>query len=169
VHKHVRQCSAIRIQLFTITRVHVCTCISIITICMPIRPNSDVGVLRHWQMYNQSEVVPKALKAYIEMNLANSVIQRSPSPAVVKILFATKKDGGLRLVVEYQTLNIHTVKNRYPLPLILKMLDRVHRDMIFTRLNLRNAYHLICIKEGNEYKTTFRTRYSQFKYWVMPI
>jgi hypothetical protein len=84
-------------------------------------------------------------------------------------LFAKKKDGGLRLCVDYRALNSATVKNRYPLPLIAKMLDRMRGARIFTQLDLWNTYHLIRIKEGDEYKTAFRTRYGQFEYRVMPF
>jgi hypothetical protein len=111
----------------------------------------------------------KTLKPYIETNLANGFIQRSSSPAAAPILFAKKKDGGLWLYVDYRALNKATVKNRYTLPLISEMLDRLRGAMIFTKLDLRNAYHLIRIKEGDEYKTAFRTRYGQFKYRVMPF
>jgi hypothetical protein len=72
-------------------------------------------------------------------------------------MFAKKNDGGLQLCVDYQALNSATVKNRYPLLLISEMLDRMHGARIFTKLDLRNACHLIQIKEGDEYKTAFRT------------
>jgi hypothetical protein len=49
------------------------------------------------------------------------------------------------------------------------MLDRLRGARIFTKLDLRNAYHLIRIKEGNEYNTAFCTRYGQFEYRVMPF
>jgi len=121
------------------------------------------------RIYNLSEVELKTLKAYIETNLANGFIQRSSSPAAAPILFAKKKDGGLRLCVDYRALNSATIKNRYPLPLISEMLDRLRGARIFTKLDLRNTYHLIRIKEGDEYKTAFRTRYGQFEYRVMPF
>jgi len=121
------------------------------------------------RIYNLSEVELKTLKAYIETNLAKGFIQRSSSPAAAPILFAKKKDGGLRLCVDYRALNRATVKNRYPLPLISEMLDRLRGARIFTKLDHRNAYHLIRIKEGDEYKTAFRTRYGQFEYQVMPF
>jgi hypothetical protein len=62
-------------------------------------------------------------RAYIEANVTNGFIQRL-SPAAAPILFAKKKDGGLRLCVDYRALNKATMKNRYPLPLILEMLNR---------------------------------------------
>jgi len=92
---------------------------------------------------NLSEVELKTLLAHIETQLANRLIQRSSSPAAALSLFAKKKDGGLRLCVDYQALHKASVKNRYPLPLISEMLDRLRGVRIFTKLDLRNAYHLI--------------------------
>jgi hypothetical protein len=77
------------------------------------------------------------------------------------------KDGGLWLSVDYRALNLATVKNQYPLPLISEMLDRVHEARIFTKLDLRGLSNLIQDKEGNEYTTSVRTRYGQFKYRLM--
>jgi len=79
------------------------------------------------------------LKVYIETNLANGFIQWSSSPAEEPILFAKKKDRGRQLCVDYRALNLGTVKNRYPLPLISEMLAHVRSAQIFTRLDLRNA------------------------------
>jgi len=109
-------------------------------------------------IYNLSEFELRTLKAYIEANLGNGFIQRSSPPAAAPILFAKKKDGALRLCVYYRALNQATVMNRYPFPLISPMLDRVREARIFMKLDLRGAYNLIRIKEGDEYKTAFRTR-----------
>jgi hypothetical protein len=114
--------------------------------------------LPYGPIYNLSEVELRTLKGYIQKNLANGFIQRSSSPVAAPILFAKNKDGGLRLCVDYRALNAGTIKNRYPLPLISEMLDRVGGARFFTKLDLRGAYHLIRIKEGDEYKTAFRTR-----------
>jgi len=121
------------------------------------------------RIYNLSEFDLKTLKAYIETNLASGFIQRSSSPATAPILFAKKEDRGLRFCVDYRALNLGTVKNRYPLPLISELLDRVRDARIFAKLDLRNAYHLIRIKEGDQFKTAFRTHYDQFGYQVMPF
>jgi hypothetical protein len=125
--------------------------------------------LPYGRIYNLSEFQLRTLKADIEANLANGFIQRSSSPAAAPILFAKKKDGGLRLFVDYRALNKATVKNRFPLPLSSEMLDRVRECRIFTKLDPRGAYNLIRIKEGDEYNTAFRTRYGQFEYQVMPV
>jgi len=106
--------------------------------------------LPYGRIYNLSEFQLRTLTAYIEANLPNGFIQQSSSPAAAPILFAKKKDGGLRLCVGYRALNLATVKNRYPLPLISEMLDSVHEARIFTKLDFRGAYNLIRIKEGDE-------------------
>jgi len=115
--------------------------------------------LPYGRIYNLSESELKMLKAYIETNVASGFIQRSSSPAAAPTQFAKKKDGGLRLCVDYRALNLGTVNNRYHLPLISQLLYRVRDTRMFTKLDLRNAYHLIRIKEGDEFKTAFRTRY----------
>ena len=84
-------------------------------------------------------------------------------------MFVPKKDGTDRLCVDYRQLNDITVKNRYPLPNIAELTDRLSRAKIFTALDLRDGYHLIRIKKGEEWKTAFRTRYGHFEYTVMPF
>jgi len=98
---------------------------------------------QYGRIYNQSEFELWTLKAYIEANLANGFIQRSSSPAAAPHLFAKKKDGGLRLCVDYHALNLAMVQNRYPLPLISEMLDHVREARIFTKLDLRDANNLL--------------------------
>jgi len=78
-------------------------------------------------------------------------------------------DGGLQLCVDYRALNLATIKNRYPLPLISEQLDRLPEAQIFSKLDLRNAYHLIRIKKGDEYETALQSRYCQFEYRVLPF
>ena len=93
----------------------------------------------------------------------------SRSPAGSPILFVKKKDGSLRLCVDYRGLNKITVKNRYPLPLIPNLLDQLRTATHFTKIDLRGAYNLVRIREGDEWKTAFRTRYGHFEYLVMPF
>jgi len=80
-----------------------------------------------------------------------------------------KKDGGLRLCVNYRALNLGTVKNRYPLVLISELLDQLRECRIFTQLVLREAYDFIRIKEYDKFNATLRIRYVQFEFQVMPI
>ena len=111
----------------------------------------------------------QVLCEYLETSMAKGWIRRSKSPAGAPILFVPKKDGTLRLCVDYRGLNRITVKNRHPLPLIGETLDRLVGAERFTKLDLRNAYHRIRIREGDEWKTAFRTRYGHFEYLVMPF
>jgi hypothetical protein len=80
-----------------------------------------------------------------------------------------KKDGGLRLCVDYRGLNAVTIKNRCPLPLIQESLDRLGTAKVFLKMDLRDAYHRIRIREGDEWKTAFCTRYGYFEYLVVPF
>ena len=111
----------------------------------------------------------ESLKAYIETNLANRFIRPSKSPAGAPILFEQKSDNSLRLYIDYWGLNNLTIKNRYLLPLIGKLLDRLGRARRFIQLDLTSAYHRMRISEGDEWKTVFRTWYGHFEYQVMPF
>jgi hypothetical protein len=71
------------------------------------------------------------------------------------------------MCVDYRKLNDITIKNRYPLPNITELRDQLSRAKIFTAMDLRDGYHLIRIKLGDEWKTAFRTRYGHFEYTVM--
>jgi hypothetical protein len=115
-------------------------------------------------IYSLSATELEVLRAYIESSLEKGWIRHSESSAGALILFILKKDGGLRLYVDYRGLNRVTIKNRHPLPLILETLDRLNSAKRFIRLDLRDAYPQIRIKRGDEWKITFRSRYSHFEY-----
>ena len=92
-------------------------------------------------IYRLGPVELEMLKTYIKANLASGFIRSSKSTAGALILFVRKKDGSLRLCVDYQGLNNLTIKNHYPLLLIGKSFDRLGRAKRFTQLDLTNAYH----------------------------
>jgi Reverse transcriptase (RNA-dependent DNA polymerase) len=83
--------------------------------------------------------------------------------------FIKKKDGSLRLCVDFWGLNKISKKDRYPLPHISDLLDSPQKARFFTKIDLQHAYHLVWINEGDEWKTAFCTRYSSFKWCVMPF
>ena len=118
-------------------------------------------------IYNLLEEELKVLKEYLEKILRLGIIQRLKSPAVVSLLFVGKKDRGYRLYVDYRRLNSSIILNRYPIPLISEILNRLGEVVVFTKLDLRNVYHLIRIKEGHEQITVFRTRFGLFEYLVL--
>ena len=109
----------------------------------------------HWPIYNLSEYELKVLQEYIETALNKGWIQPSTSPAGAPIIFIPKKDGSLWLCIDYCGLNSITVKNCYPLLLVSEILDRLSSTKIYTKLDLRDAYHCIWIKEGKEWMTAF--------------
>ena len=80
-----------------------------------------------------------------------------------------KANKELRPCIDYRILNKNTVRNRYPLPLIPVLLDQVKDATIYTRLDLRGAYHLVRMREGDEWKTAFKTRFGLYEYLVMPF
>ncbi|KAJ1028332.1 hypothetical protein NDA18_002996 [Ustilago nuda] len=109
------------------------------------------------------------LRRYLDENLEKGFIRPSKSPARSPMLFVPKKDGGLRLCVDYQGLNEITVKNRTPLPLIEEQLFLLRKARIYTKLDLRAAYNLIWIAKGDEWKTAFGTQLGLYEYLVMPF
>jgi hypothetical protein len=85
------------------------------------------------------------------------------------VLSSWKKDGGLRLCIDFRSLHKLTKKDCYPLPRISNCLESPKKAWIYTKIDLRHAYHLVRIREGNEWKTTFWTRYGSFEWCVMPF
>jgi transposase InsO family protein len=120
-------------------------------------------------IYKLSEKELEALREYLKAMLKKGFIRRSESPAGFPVLFVPKKNGKLRPCIDFRKLNDITVKNRYPLPNIKELRDRLSHAQIFTALDLRGAYNLIRMKEGHEWKTAFRTRYGHYEYLVMPF
>jgi hypothetical protein len=120
-------------------------------------------------IYPLSERELEALRDYLKPNLESGKVRRSNSSAGATIIFVPKKDGSLRLCVDYRGLNKVTIKDRTPLPLMTELRERLAKATIFTLLDLENGYNLIRIKEGDEWKTAFRTRYGLFEYTVMPF
>jgi len=83
------------------------------------------------------------------------------------VFFIKKKNGSLRLVQDYHALNIITVKNRYPLPLISELISQLHGARYFTKLDIRWDFNNVCIKPGDEWKAAFRTNCGLFEPLVM--
>src|ERR1700731_2952824 len=116
-----------------------------------------------------SEVELKMLKDYLDDMLEKGFIRLSKSPAGAPVLFVKKKDGGLRLCVNYRGLNKITQKNCYPIPRIETLIDQLRLAKIYLKIDLHVGYNNVRIAEGDEWKTAFCTCYSVFKYFVMPF
>ena len=91
------------------------------------------------------------------------------SPWGAHILFVEKKDGTLRLCVDYRQLNKMTIKNRYPLPRIDDLFDQVQGAYVFSKIDLRSGYHQVRIKDEDVHKNAFRTRYGHYEFLVVPF
>ena len=118
-------------------------------------------------IYLLSKVEQLVLKTFLNKNLANQFIHPLQLPTSAPILFIKKKDSSLCLTVNYHSLNKVTKKDRYPLPLILDLLDCLRMACLFTKINLHRAYNLIHIANGDKWKTVFHMRYGSYKFNVM--
>lgn len=102
------------------------------------------------------------MEKYITESLAAGLIRPSSSPVAAGFFFVEKTDKSLRPCIDYRGLNNITVKNKYPLPLLASAFELLHGATIFTKLDLRNAYHLVRIREGDEWKTAFNTHLGHY-------
>jgi hypothetical protein len=118
-------------------------------------------------IYSLSKVEQLTLREFLDDNLKNQFIHPSQSSTGTPILFIKKKNGSLRLAVNYHGLNKITKKDRYPLPLIPDLLDHLCSAHIYTKLNLHGMYNLVCIADGDKWKTAFCTQYSLYEFQVM--
>ena len=85
------------------------------------------------------------------------------------VLFVKKMDGMLRLCIDFKKLNKVIVKNKYPLPMIDDLFDQLKDAKIFSKIELRSCYHQERIKEEDINKTTFRTRYDNYEFTIVPF
>jgi len=111
----------------------------------------------------------KELQIQLEELLKKGYIRPSVSPWGAPVLYVKKKDGTLRLCIDFRKLNKATVKNRYPLPRIDDLFDQLRGAKLFSKIDLRSGYHQVRIKEEDISKTTFRTRYGHYEFTVMPF
>jgi len=121
-------------------------------------------------IYPLSEEELQALRDWLKEMERSGKIKRSTSSARSAILFVPEPHGsGLRLCVDYRALNCITIPNRNPLPLMQELQDRVQGAQWFTKMDLKNRFHLVRMRAGNEWKTAFRTRYGLFEFQVIPF
>ncbi len=120
-------------------------------------------------MYRLSPAEHKEVQAQVKDLLSRGNIKPSTSPYGSPVLFVQKEDGSLRMVIDYRALNRQTVKNRYPIPRIDELLDKMHGCTVFTTLDLYSGYHQIKITPEDCPKTAFRTPLGHFEWKVLPF
>jgi hypothetical protein len=96
-------------------------------------------------------------------------VRPSSSPWGAPVLFVKKKDGSMRLCVDYRALNEVTIKNKYPLPKIDDLFDQLKGAKYFSKIDLRSGYYQLKIQSEDMLKTTLVTRYGQYEFTVMPF
>jgi len=133
---------------------------------LPGAKPEGLGYTGLWKLSTEELEVARK---YITENLEKGFIEPSSAPWAAPILFALKGDGSLRFCVDYRKLNAITKKDQYPLPLIDETLARIAKARIFTKIDIRQAFHRIRISPEAEDLTTFRTRYGAYKFKVLPF
>ncbi|MCO6516618.1 MAG: hypothetical protein J6586_09040, partial [Snodgrassella sp.] len=119
--------------------------------------------------YRMAPAELRELKIQLQELLDQGFIQPSISPWGAPVLFVRKKDGTLRLCIDYRQLNRVTIKNRYPLPRIDDLFDQLRGTCVFSKIDLRSGYYQLKIKSEDVPKTAFRTRYGHYEFLVMPF
>ncbi|KAL0536899.1 hypothetical protein IC582_025862 [Cucumis melo] len=117
--------------------------------------------------YRMAPAELKELKVQLQELLDKGFIRPSVSPWGAPVLFVKKKDGSMRVCIDYRELNKVTVKNRYPLPRIDDLFDQLQGATVFSKIDLRSGYHQLRIKDEDVPKTAFRSRYGHYEFIVM--
>jgi hypothetical protein len=131
-----------------------------------LEKENDLG---YSPLYKMTTEELEATKKYLIDNLHKGFIAPSQAPHATPVLFVKKPNGSLRFCIDFRKLNQITRKDQYPIPLIDETLARLGQAKIFTKLDIRQAFHRIRIDPDSEELTTFRTRYGSYKCKVLPF
>ena len=127
--------------------------------------NSPISMTPH----RMAPVELQELRVQLKELLDKGFIRPSTSPWGAPVLFAKKKGKTLRLCIDYRQLNKVMIQNRYPLPRIDDLFDKLRGARVYFKIDLRTGYHQLRVRETDIPKTAFRTRYGHFEFTVMPF
>ncbi|MCO5582115.1 hypothetical protein L7F22_036005 [Adiantum nelumboides] len=119
--------------------------------------------------YRVSAAQQKEIMSQVEELLGKGLIQPNSSPFCSPVLLVQKKDGSWRMCIEYRALNKNTIKNRFPIPGIDDILDKLEGAAMFSRIDLKSGYYQIRIRPEDVHKTAFRTTFGLYEFLVMPF